>query len=175
MIYLAFKNGAESLKAEPALSILHQMIMQRTGGKFVHVELWIEGAQDRAVCYSSRNGGTSWALVDLSNTALWTIIPMVEDAEIEKRIRWYTLGACGKPYDSLGILGIGWNAPNVHNEADRFCSEACLEALQMAGGLFFGVAPRWMVAPSGSPAGGYGLYELALPISKALLSKQPHA
>ena len=60
--------------------------------------------------------------IDLTDVALWKVVPVLDNPEIERYAYFYAMGACGKPYDALGILGIGWDAPKVHDEMDRFCS-----------------------------------------------------
>ena len=49
MIYLAFKNGAAAIRRDTVgYRFLAQSIMDRTGGEYVHVELWLEGPADEA-------------------------------------------------------------------------------------------------------------------------------
>jgi hypothetical protein len=153
VIALAFKYG------DPG-DFLDRVIMERTGGKFSHVELWIGGEGAAAGCYSSRAGGTAFATIDVTNPKVWNVVKVPFPAKLESALFWYCSGKCGLLYDGIGLVGIGYDMPVVHDPHARFCSEACFEGLQNVGGSFAGVGPRWMVAPSGHPRGGYGLYEL---------------
>lgn len=151
-VSLAFKVAGDSF--------LDQTIKERTGGRFSHVELWLRGEGKAAECFSSRSGGTAFATIDITDPKIWWVQPVPYPLEFEGELYWFCRGNCDRAYDAIGLVGIGWDIPTVHDPYDRFCSEACFEALQGPRNLFPGIGPRWMVAPSGHPKGGFGLYEL---------------
>lgn len=157
MLSFAFKNAARSAELETGIArATDEEIARFTGGKFCHVEAWIEGPINAAVCYSARQpDGVGRAVLDLSDTSLWTIVTR---PFFNSWIQGFCDGSVGKPYDFAGILGIASDT-NAHIEWDRFCSEFCFELLQI-GTNFHPSIKRWHVAPSGQPKGGYGLYEL---------------
>lgn len=163
----AFKNAARSIELSAGIAKeTDRAIAEFTGGKFCHVELWIDGPQNAAVCYSARQPhGVAKAIIDLSDAALWTIVGIGPTGDHWYEDQDWLLGFCeasvGKPYDFLGILGIAMHQP-LAVPWDRFCSEFCFEALQLRYGKFSDITDiaRYQVAPSGRPPGGYGLYEL---------------
>lgn len=155
MLALAFKI------AEKAGGLFSSQIQFVTGSKFSHVELWLSGPQDKAMCYSSREPyGTAFQTVDLSDSKLWEIVHLESTPEQENRVLWFCRGDAGRSYDALGILGIG-SGLGAHDEQDRFCSEAIFYILQQVFG-FHPEIERWMVAPGWPTADGkrFGLYEL---------------
>lgn len=160
----AFKNAARSIELSAGIAKeTDRAIAEFTGGKYCHVEVWIDGPQNAAVCYSARQPhGVARAVIDLGDSTLWTVLPWAVTASACWGDQDWLLGFCeasvGKPYDFLGILGIAMHQP-LAVPWDRFCSEFCFEALQLRFGKFPGIA-RYQVAPSGRPPGGYGLYEL---------------
>ncbi len=157
---LAFKRGT---------GIYSKAIKDLTGGEFSHVELWLYGPRDTAQCYSSRESapvgyspGTEIANLDLSDAALWEIVPLELTTEQEARLYWFCRGSSGRPYDYLGIAGIGVDLSHLHVGCARFCSNEVVNVLQQTCGLWPGVSP-WMVAPSGfqGKKDRYGLFEMA--------------
>jgi hypothetical protein len=162
----AFKNAAEAARLAPnALEREFSLAIARfTGGPYSHVEAWIWGPITQAVCYSAREPrGTSIEVLDLSNTALWTIVQVVTTREEDQQLLGYAKGGQGRPYDAFGILGIGSDS-NLHVEWDRFCSEECFamgrDVVSGLKGVFLPAIPRWKVAPSGLVRGGFGMFEL---------------
>ena len=156
MTHLAFQYAAR------AGGLVAEAIAGVTGGRFSHVELWLNGPRDRAECYSSREPvGTGFATIDLSDDSLWVTVPLVLSGEQETALYWFCRGSTGRPYDFMGIAGIAMDT-RAHSGFARFCSEACCEALQVIGGWWQGIQP-WHVAPSGFEGHGdrHGLYELA--------------
>lgn len=159
MIALAFKYANLD-------DFLSRTIKERTGGQFSHVELWLSGEGKSAVCYSSRGNGTSLEVIDITDPKIWNVVPVQSFSPLkEDELLWFCKGSSGRAYDAIGLVGIGWDLPVVHDPYDRFCSEACFEALQSVGGLFLNIGPRWMVAPSGHPKGGFGLFEMIIDLN----------
>lgn len=157
MICLAFKSAAL------AGGLFSEAIAKHTGGQFSHVEMWLSGPLNAAMCFSSREPfGTSFKVIDLSEQVngkcLWTMLALKVATEQEKDAFWFCMGSKGRDYDSMGIIGIGLGT-GVHDSSDRFCSEMVWDVGQNV----FGWDPsidRWMVAPDGHPVNGYGLHEL---------------
>jgi len=157
----AFKvaQRAAELASNPLEAAFSLAIARFTGGKFSHVECWFEGPITAARCYSAREPhGTSIETIDLSDTSLWELISVATTRDEDLLVKGFCLGACGRPYDAAGILGIGSNL-NIHIPWDRFCSEANFEVPHTLFGFRPTIEPR-KVAPSGCPPGGCGFYEL---------------
>jgi len=154
MTNLAFKIAA---KAGGPIS---KGIAAVTHGPYSHVELWLGGPQQFALCYSSREPvGTGFANIDLTDGSLWRVIPVTISLQLESPLMWFCMGSQGRPYNFKGIEGIALDT-DQHNESERFCSEACFEALQAVTGWWPRIK-RWHVAPSGfGKDDRYGLYEL---------------
>jgi hypothetical protein len=144
MIAYAFKNASKSG------SLWSKLIAWKTGGPYSHVELWISGPLEKAFCFSSREGsGCSFKEIDLTSpVGLWTIVPLPMDEGAAQRAFGYAAGldAAKVRYDYLGILGIG-TGHGEHNDRDRFCSEVCVEALQLCAG-WWRDEKRWLISPS---------------------------
>lgn len=146
-------------------------IHEVTGGEFGHVELWLSGPQDKALCYSSRETappggatGSSLATLDLTDPKVWQIVPLpMQSIVSEEELLWFCKGSTGRPYDYIGIAGIGTDLSKLHIGYARFCSDECCNALQQCFGLWPGINPS-LVAPSGfaGQKDRYGLYELAV-------------
>lgn len=160
MISLAFKRGSGGLS---------DVIKARTGGEFSHVELWLGGPQSAAMCYSSREPvGTGFATLDLTDAAIWKIVPIPATADQERNAYWFCLGDSGRPYDFIGLAGIGTDQVHLRNTSARFCSNCCAHVMQQCLGMLPGVDP-WLIAPSGfdGPGNRHGLYELVTGAEKA--------
>jgi hypothetical protein len=162
----AFHNAAFAADREtnPLAKLFTREIAAVTGGAYSHVEFWLSGPTNAAVCFSSREpSGTGFSTIDLSNPAEWTIvdIPVIFDSWTMTKAVWFCKGSDGRAYDGVGIVGIGTGQARVHDPFARFCSEMCAEIGQEV----FDLAPlrgknAWQIAPSGRPRGGFGLYEL---------------
>lgn len=142
-MYYAFKN------AQVAGSMWSKAIAWKTGGLFSHVELWLSGPQDKALCFSSREGeGCSLKVLDLTVKGLWVIEPAGFTPDQELKALGYALAmsAAKVRYDYLGILGIG-TGHGEHDDHDRFCSEVCIEVAQQCAGRWLNLH-RWLVSPS---------------------------
>src|SRR5579862_4320283 len=148
---LAFKNGQRAAEIESgAARFFSREIMRVTGGDWSHVECWLSGPREKALCSASREpGGISFQTLDLTDKSLWSIIGIPTTPEQDLAIEWFCKGSDGKRYDAEGIVGIGTGTA-VHDSAQRFCSEyaaeigtAVLDIPCLRGIL------RWMVAPSG--------------------------
>jgi len=102
--------------------------------------------------------------LDLTDRAVWLILlaPLGFD-KFADQLFCFCRGSAGRPYDYLGIDGIGTDKSFLHVGFARFCSDECTNVLQQIAGSFKAVKP-WMVAPSGfkGQADRFGLYELAL-------------
>lgn len=139
-MYLAFKD------AELAGTFFSRLIRWKTGGRFSHVELWIDGPRENALCFSSREPhGTGYAHINLSSP-LFTIVEIAATPQQEMDVRWFAEGTGVKRYDFLGILGFcfPWGE---HDDADVFCSEWCTLVLQRVFGMFPGVK-SWKTDPT---------------------------
>jgi hypothetical protein len=152
MLAYAFKNSELASQMGPWLGRqFSKAVAWKTGGKFSHVELWLGGPSDKALCFSSREGsGCGFQTIDLTAPAgLWVIEPLASlTAQQEDKIYGFAMAmsAAKVRYDYLGILGIA-TGHGEHNDHDRFCSEVCLEALQSCAGSWHGVK-KWQVNPT---------------------------
>jgi hypothetical protein len=160
----AFKNAARSAELDGAGlgRVFDDAIARVTGGKYCHVEAWLSGSINSAVCYSARQpSGTAIAIIDLSDDYLWRIVPVTVSQQESDELYGYAVGGSGRPYNMAGIVGIGTDT-KISVPWERFCSQECM----LMGQKLIG-ALRWLkdvdaahVAPSGSVKGGYGFYEL---------------
>ena len=148
-IALAFKKSA----AEPH-NIFGQAISAKTGSIYCHVECWISGPQNAALCFSSREPhGAGWATIDLTDAAMWDIVPLDLTPEQEIAIHGFCCGCDGKRYDALGIVGIAVGA-DLHDYSQVFCSEVCASMLKQCAGKDLGGKHAWQIWPG-------ELYEMA--------------
>jgi hypothetical protein len=151
---LAFKNGLIAAQHEDQLgAFFSTSIVKVTGGKYSHVEVVLTGELSSATTFAAIEPiGCRYATIDLTQPAgLWTVLETPSTQQQIDFINAFCAGSDGKPYDSMGIVGIG--AENgVHDPRDRFCSELAVELCQKAQGLFPNFL-RWMVAPSGPTTG----------------------
>ena len=132
----AFKDAAECARRESGLAAAVALEIARvTGGRFSHVECWIDGPQNAAVCFSSREPvGTSIETIDLTDSKLWTVVPVPATLPAQDTlITGFALGSSGREYDMLGILGIG-SGLGLHDPFDRFCS-SCAGWWRRAAGM----------------------------------------
>jgi hypothetical protein len=158
MTRLAFKVAAK------AGGLIAEGIAKVTGGEYSHVEIWLDGAQGAAWCFSSREPvGTGFRTLDLSDPELWRIVPLDLTPQQEERLLWFCMGADGRPYNLLGILGIATDT-SCHEKGAWFCSETAYRALQAVTGRWKNGPDPWHVAPSGFEERGdrAGLLELVL-------------
>jgi hypothetical protein len=167
MFSYAFKNAARSAELDglgPG-RFFDEAIAKATGGKYCHVEAWLYGPINRAVCYSARQPhGTSIQIIDLSDLSLWMAVPVSTSADEDKWLYGYAVGGSGRPYNAAGIVGIGTDT-GISVPWDRFCSQECFllgQKILTAQKPFsdFQAINALHVAPSGQPKGGYGFYEL---------------
>lgn len=163
MSALAFKIAARAAELDNGPGRIFSLaIAEKTGSPFSHVEFWIDGPLTQARCFSSREPlGSGWAILDLSDKSLWTIVPLPDWSDQDRlKVEYFCRGSEGRDYDKSGIIGIdldtGW-----HDNSDRFCSEQCMDIGQRCLGWRTDI-PRWMVAPGWTKGGNrYGLFELA--------------
>ncbi len=121
-----------------------KMIAKASNSPYSHVELWLDGPQNQARCFSSREPiGASFMIRDLS-TAEWEIV--VPNLIISStQAQAFCLGANGKDYDMIGLLGYRLGT-GLHDNHDVFCSEVVGEAL-MASSDFKLLKDPWMTSP----------------------------
>jgi hypothetical protein len=150
MIHLAFKRQTGG--------IFDKLICWKTGSEFCHVELWLDGNIQAALCFSSRQpDGTSFAHINLAATfdgkPIYELIPLYLTSKQEIAVNAFCQGCGHKDYDWLGILGfvLPWGE---HDDHDRFCSEICTESLEKPLKWWPGVKP-WETSPG-------DLYRLAI-------------
>ena len=144
MVQLAFVVASE------AGSVWSDLIAKTSNSPYSHVELWLDGPQNAARCFSSREPlGASFMVRDLA-TPEWEIVHLpptlyhgsqLEDCMIEA----YCQGANGKEYDLLGLAGIG-TGTGAHSDADVFCSEFVSGCLKFCLGIMLSKVP-WMESP----------------------------
>lgn len=160
----AFKNAAVAEYGDDiAARELDAAISRVTGGKFCHVEGVLDMKDPKAaLCFSARQShGASVQKIDLSNSALWTIIPIPTVPSEDEMLWGYAMGATNRPYNILGLLQVGFDVP-VTQPGAVFCSQVafemgvtCINEMQYLAGI-----NPLHVTPSGKPRGGYGLFEL---------------
>jgi len=124
-----------------------KLIAQLTHGKYSHVEMWLTGPQNAAVCFSSREGsGCGYATIDLTVSGLWDFIEPPQTEAGVQLLAGFCAGSDGKPYDYTDLL----DALLGHGKQDcgfaRFCSGVTTEALQKCFGLLPGIQ-YWTVSP----------------------------
>ncbi len=118
MIQLAFKIAAKTGSA------WSQLIARESGSIYSHVEGWLDGPQNNARCFSSREPhGAGFEQIDLTVPGLWDTIPFVCTPEQEALANGFCLGADGKMYDGVGLLGYGLANASIHDYHSLFCSE----------------------------------------------------
>lgn len=186
MFNIALKIGEAALgSGGPLADIFTKGIMTVTGSPYSHAEFWFSGPINQALCFSARelNDGVGWKTIDLSNKAMWKILPLQptvapDTLEMRDRVWWFLQGNVGRDYDTQGILGI-LNNTDHHDKSDRFCSEMVFDLGQQCFGWrkdipAYHVAPGWTKEPvppqNCGPGHRAGLYELytagaLLPIS----------
>ena len=163
MISLAFKRS--SAETGP-VAIVGQLISLKTGSEFCHVEIVFDMTDPKAaLCFSSREPhGAGWQTIDLTNAAMWEIVPLHLTPDQEQECIGFCKGADGKRYDMLGIIGIAVEAPEFHDYSQIFCSETAASMAKQCAGRSLGTIPNsgeppverhaWSVSPG-------DLYELA--------------
>lgn len=143
-IRVAFKNAFRSR------SLWSKGIAWWTRGPYSHVELWLAGEPEAAICFSSREGkGTGRAILDLRpNFDVIQLTTSSTDPKIFEKIYSLCESEPHKSYDWLGLLGFLGPA-KVHDSRDRFCSEYVYEKLEQADCLaVVGGPDRWKVSPN---------------------------
>ena len=136
---LAFKN------ASAADSRWSEIIAKLTRGPYSHVEMWLSGPQDKADCFSSREGsGCGYAVPDLTDEKLWKILDV--QAPVGIWIAGFCDGSNGKPYDYLDLLDALTGRGRENFSIGRFCSGVTTEALQKGYGLL-SAEHFWQVSP----------------------------
>lgn len=166
---LAFKVESEAIKTTTGLSNFFEKAITRvTGGKYCHVEIWLSGPRNSALCHASREPeGTSNKIVDLSDP-LFDIVDLPLSITANRQyfaglVNGWSLGDSGRRYGILTIGGIALQLANLtHLDSnDRICSEdAFLFCRDIIGLQFPKEVIPGMVTPDGHPKGGWGLYEL---------------
>jgi hypothetical protein len=127
------------------------MIGKASGSPYSHVELWLDGPQNAARCFSSREpSGASFMVRDLT-TPEWEIVPYhsvigpQDESNLFDCVESFCEGANGKSYDMAGLLGYKLGT-GLHDDHDVFCSEVVSECLQKCAGLVLPKDP-WMTSP----------------------------
>jgi hypothetical protein len=121
------------------------LIAMASKSVYSHVEIWLNGEQNNAYCFSSREPhGAGFQTIDLTSP-WWEIVPITATFEEEKLIWGYCLGADGKGYDAVGLLGFGKD-PAVHDFRDLHCSETGSNVLTKCLSKTTPKLP-WMMAP----------------------------
>lgn len=147
MISLAFKIAALTD------SSWSKAIAAASHSKYSHVEGWLSGAQNNALCFSAREPkGCSYAAVDLT-TPEWEIVPLKLSDMENLIIRGFCMGADGKDYDFPGLAGYELGT-GLHSDSDLFCSECWATALRDCANWDLLKDP-WMISPG-------DLYNLAV-------------
>jgi hypothetical protein len=161
---LAFKDAAVAIKNEgPIAAFYSEGIMRVTGGQFSHVEIVLSEDLSDATCFSALEPiGCRYAVIDLTKPAgMWTVLEWPTTQSQNDFLRGFCEGMNDRPYDSMGIVGIGLET-GTHIGYDRFCSECGAQAVNAVTGQLNGI-DRWMVAPSCVSDGKrFGLYELCV-------------
>lgn len=125
MVHLAFKVAAVEG------SIGSKAIAWWTRGPFCHVELWLEGPIENALCFSSTlETGTRFTRLNLTAPIglFETVEVPVSDGELDALQQWCAAHQ-GEKYDKLGI--VGFVIPfGEHHAHEMFCSETDGEALE---------------------------------------------
>lgn len=130
---------------EKGVTWYSRVIQWWTRGPYSHVELWLDGEVDKALCFSSLEGvGVRFAVRDLRGT--FDTITVSENSQAGLEMYKAALPLTGKKYDWLGILGFA-GPLKLHDSKDRFCSEVCYEMLDTEGFLHDAEA-RWKVSPN---------------------------
>jgi hypothetical protein len=130
---LAFKDGTHG-------GFVDSEIVRIAGGPFCHVELWMSGPREAAVCFSSRQpDGTGYAVVDLS-APLYTCIEFPATQAQMDFTRGFAAGTGHKRYNMAGIIGFLGPLKTTDNY-DLFCSEWCCSWAQQAMGMFPNAIP----------------------------------
>jgi len=126
MIHFAFKIAS---KLPPGVERNWSMLVATASGSiYSHVEVWLNGDIKTAYCFSSREPhGAGFQVIDLSAPE-WEIVPLNTTPDQEKYIWGYCLGADGKGYDGVGLLGFG-KIPAIHDFRCLHCSETAANIL----------------------------------------------
>ena len=162
MIALAFHDCAKDKNPSANGALFDWAIRLRCGSSLVHVEMAFDYDEypEYAACFSAVPGmGVRITRINLHDPC-WLVVrlPQVDAA----RARSAALKYIGQKYDWAGIIGftLPWG---LHDDDDKFCSEACLRVLQDLG-LFTGPRP-WRMSPA-------ELYRLVTePCAEAEMSK----
>lgn len=113
------------------------LIAAASASPYSHVELWLGGPKTAALCFSSREpAGASFEIIDLTQPK-YEIVPLNVTPLEEAKILGFCLGANGKSYDGMGLIGYKFGT-GLHDDHDVFCSEVCASDLQKCAGLFTG-------------------------------------
>lgn len=137
MVHLAFKVAA----VEGSLG--SKAIAWWTKGPFCHVELWLDGPIENALCFSSTlETGTRLAHINLTApVGLWETVEVpCTDVEFSDLLTWCECHT-GEKYDQLGIVGfvIPFGEHHAHEE---FCSESDGDALEQS----TAIGKSWVLA-----------------------------
>lgn len=136
--------------AKKTKNLWSRLISAWTGGPYSHVELWLAGPKEAAVCFSAREGqGVRFKVIDLTD-GQWDEIKISENKEDVKKILNFALPQVGMGYDWLGLLGFvkPWHISFLHDSDDRFCSEVCSEDLNKADLLKLQGLHPWEINPN---------------------------
>lgn len=174
MIRFAFKIAAEAARRENGLGkIFSEGIAEVTGGKFSHVEIWYDGPQNNAWCFTAREpDGTGFRQIDLSDATLWEIVDIpylldypddLSQADTDVADYAWMQGRAGRAYGFASILDIELGKPLVTLPGADICSQCAFEFLQDRRDKWRGFPSTFMIAPSGDrllAKGIFGLYDL---------------
>ena len=141
MIQLAFKIAAATGE------LWSELIAKQSNSIYSHVEIWLSGPQNKALCFSSREpDGACFKTIDLSNSNLWTICSFITTRDQEININGFCLGTNGKWYDGIGLIGYKTANPTLHDPHAVFCSEVVAEIAKYCVGRILSKEP-WLISP----------------------------
>jgi hypothetical protein len=145
MVALAFHDGSKDKNPSANGRLFDLAIRLRCGSDFVHVEMAFdyEASPKSALCFSSvPKQGVRFTRIDLTDPC-WRVVelPGVDAAPAKAAASTFL----GQSYDWAGIIGFAtpWG---LHDDDDKFCSEACLRVLQDLG--FYPGPKPWRTSPA---------------------------
>jgi hypothetical protein len=141
VITLAFKIAAASD------SQWSKLVAHASGSIYSHVEGWLDGPKTNARCFSSREPhGAGFEQIDLTTPGLWDFLPFPCTPDQEMSANGFCLGADGKLYDGVGLLGFKLADPAIHDYHALFCSETWAAIAQKCCGRPLPKVP-WLISP----------------------------
>ena len=139
MIQYAFKIASKT--GDP----WSNLVARASGYIYSHIAVWLNGERNAAYCFSSREPhGAGFQTIDITSD-MWDVLPLNCTSEQEKIIWGFCLGADGKMYDGIGLLGFG-KEPAIHDYHALHCSETGSAIAQKCCGKTLPKDP-WMISP----------------------------